>query len=73
MMEIPRLINGFEKSMTSSRTSVIVSGATAISALWKKKTKNKTIDYFFFFLLVATIFPLVICHLIYLFGKNIKY
>lgn len=43
MMEIPRLINGFEKSMTSSRTNVIVSGATAISALWKNKI------FFFYF------------------------
>ncbi len=32
MMEIPKLMNGFEKSMTSSLTKVIVSGATAISA-----------------------------------------
>lgn len=33
MMEIPRLIKGLEKSMTSSRTNVMVRGATAISAL----------------------------------------
>ncbi len=32
MMEMPKLMKGFEKSMTSSRTSVIVNGATAISA-----------------------------------------
>lgn len=29
-------MKGLEKSMTSSRTSVIVNGATAISALWKR-------------------------------------
>lgn len=37
MMEIPRDMNGFEKSITSSRTKVMVSGATAISAFCKEK------------------------------------
>lgn len=41
MMEIPKLINGLEKSITSSRTKVIVKGATATSALCKKKKKHK--------------------------------
>lgn len=35
MMEMPKLMKGLEKSITSSRTRVIVRGATAISALWK--------------------------------------
>lgn len=33
IIEMPKLMKGFEKSITSSRTSVIVSGATAMSAL----------------------------------------
>lgn len=33
---MPKLIKGLEKSMTSSRTRVMVRGATAISALWKQ-------------------------------------
>ena len=32
MMLMPRLMNGFEKSITSSRSAVIVSGAIARSA-----------------------------------------
>lgn len=36
IMEMPKLINGLEKSITSSRTRVMVRGATAISALWKQ-------------------------------------
>ena len=35
MIEIPRLIKGFEKSITSSLTRVMVNGAIAISAFCK--------------------------------------
>lgn len=34
-------MNGLEKSITSSRTKVIVKGATATSALWGEKKKDK--------------------------------
>lgn len=37
IMDIPKLIKGLEKSMTSSRTKVMVRGATAISAFYKEK------------------------------------
>jgi hypothetical protein len=37
MIEMPKLIKGLEKSMTSSRTNVIVRGAMAISAFYKRK------------------------------------
>ncbi len=43
MMEIPRLMNGLEKSMTRSRREVIVRGAIAKSASWfEKDTGFKT-------------------------------
>lgn len=35
MIDIPRLIKGFEKSITSSLTRVMVNGAIAISAFCK--------------------------------------
>lgn len=37
MIEIPRLMKGLEKSITSSLTRVIVNGAIAISAFCKGK------------------------------------
>lgn len=37
MIEMPKLMKGLEKSMTSSRTKVIVRGAIAISAFYKRK------------------------------------
>ena len=44
MIEIPRLMKGFEKSITSSLTRVIVNGAMAISAFCKgRKKKNRKI------------------------------
>lgn len=41
MMEIPRDMKGLEKSITSSRTNVMVSGATAISAFCKEEGKGQ--------------------------------
>lgn len=40
-MEIPRDMKGLEKSITSSRTKVIVRGATAMSAFYQAKGQNK--------------------------------
>lgn len=40
MIDIPRLIKGFEKSITSSLTRVIVNGAIAISAFCKGKQRK---------------------------------
>ncbi len=41
MIEIPRDMNGLEKSITSSRTKVMVRGATAMSAFYQTKEQNK--------------------------------
>ena len=40
MMEIPKDMKGLEKSITSSRTRVMVNGATAISAFYKRKRQQ---------------------------------
>lgn len=37
MMDIPRDMKGLEKSITSSRTKVMVRGATAMSAFYPGK------------------------------------
>lgn len=37
IIDMPKLMKGLEKSMTSSRTKVIVRGAIAISAFYKRK------------------------------------
>ena len=42
MMEIPRLMNGFEKSITRSRSDVMVNGAIAMSASCGERKKDKT-------------------------------
>lgn len=42
-MEIPSDIKGLEKSITSSRTRVMVNGATAISAFWGGE-REKALD-----------------------------
>lgn len=44
MIDMPKLMKGLEKSMTSSRTKVIVRGATAISAFYKRKHTWKHIE-----------------------------
>lgn len=44
MMEMPKDIKGFEKSITSSRTRVMVSGATAISAFWGEKSNGSAVS-----------------------------
>lgn len=41
MMDIPRDMKGFEKSITSSLTRVMVSGATAISAFCQREREQK--------------------------------
>ena len=40
MMEIPKDMKGLEKSITSSRTRVMVNGATAMSAFYKRRRDN---------------------------------
>lgn len=40
MIEIPRDMKGLEKSITSSRTKVMVRGATAMSAFYQTKQDN---------------------------------
>lgn len=47
MIDMPKLMKGLEKSMTSSRTKVIVRGAIAISAFCKRKdTENTQVNAF---------------------------
>lgn len=43
IIDIPRLIKGFEKPITSSLTSVIVNGAIAISAFCNGSKTNNVI------------------------------
>lgn len=45
MMLMPRVMKGLEKSMTFSRSAVIVRPATARSAFWNTKGKYRNIMY----------------------------
>lgn len=45
MMEIPKDMKGLEKSITSSRTRVIVRGATAISAFWWREKDSESVGH----------------------------
>lgn len=42
MMEIPKDMKGLEKSITSSRTRVMVRGAMAMSAFWKRAKRMRS-------------------------------
>lgn len=44
MMEIPKDMKGLEKSITSSRTRVMVRGAMAISAFWMRVKEEQKIN-----------------------------